>query len=74
MKVEQINPETFKPVTLTLESQDEVDIMRALTGRVVGHGIDDEFTYKLYNKLVQYASLESQYSAQGTVHLRKEEV
>lgn len=74
MKVEQINPETFKPVTLTLESQGEVDIMRALMGRVVGHGIDDEFTFKVYTKLEQYASLRSAYSASGTVHLRKEEV
>lgn len=40
----------FAPVTITLESQDEIDLLHALLGGADGNYAND-FLYRLYDKL-----------------------
>lgn len=48
MKIEKSG--AFQPITITLESQDEVDLLLAVTGQVGGN-FEDDMMYKLYRKL-----------------------
>lgn len=52
MKVESKNAK-FEPVTITLETQAEVDLLRSVVGRTSG-GIGGDFMYKLYRSLGDY--------------------
>lgn len=49
MKFEQKDPE-FSPVVITLETQEEVDVLHALLA-VAGGDYADDFSYRLYDKL-----------------------
>jgi len=52
MKVQQDKPETrFYPVTITLESQFEINVMRNLVGSINGGGSVRSFTNELFDKL-----------------------
>lgn len=67
--VERTEVKTFTPVIITLESQLEVDVLKSILGRVVSHGLDENFTYSLYNELSEYVSHSADVTATGTVHL-----
>lgn len=54
MKVEKKGPE-FRPVVITLETQEELDVLHALVA-LGGGGYADRFLYKLYNELDKYSS------------------
>ncbi len=54
MKFQHENPE-FRPITITLEAQAEVDALHALTALACG-GYADQFTYKLYIALHQHSN------------------
>lgn len=73
MKFEKITPEPqFRPIVITLESLKEVQALRAALAGVVGHGLDDDFLFKLYEKLDnQLLASERGFTTEGTVHLRK---
>jgi hypothetical protein len=71
MNVKQIDPEDFNPVVITLTSQREVDTLRAITARVVSHGLDGEFSYDLYSELGKFSSPDPDVGATGTLHLKK---
>lgn len=47
MKIERAESK-FQPVVITLESQEEVDILYCLTGSVYGNGSTRIFTDKVY--------------------------
>jgi hypothetical protein len=49
MKYEKKEAE-FRPVTITLETQEEVDVLHSLVG-VAGGGFANGFLYKLYDAL-----------------------
>ena len=49
MKFEKAKPE-FQPVTITLETQEEVDVLHALVG-VAGGSMANDFLWKLYRAL-----------------------
>lgn len=54
MKFEHKDQE-FRPVVITLETQDEVDVLHALTGET-GGGFANDLLWKLYNKLDSLSS------------------
>lgn len=49
MKFEKAKPQ-FQPVTITLETQEEADVLHALAGAAGGNMAGD-FLFKLYNAL-----------------------
>lgn len=56
MKIEQNIPDSpFYPVTITLESEWEVNIIKSLTGSVNGSGDIRKFTDELFNYLAMYS-------------------
>lgn len=73
MKFEKVTPEPqFRPIVITLESLKEVQALRAALAGVVGHGLDGDFLFKLYEKLDnQLLASERGFTTEGTVHLRK---
>lgn len=73
MKFEKITPEPqFRPIVITLESLKEVQALRAALASIVGHGLDGDFLFKLYEKLdIQLLASERGFTTEGTVHLRK---
>ena len=50
MKIETVK-QKFEPITVTLETQEEVDILRALAGKVSGTGKVRLFVDKLWDEL-----------------------
>lgn len=50
MKIQQ-QERKFKPVTITLESQEEVDMLLTLTGSLIGEGKMRDFTDSVFNGL-----------------------
>lgn len=66
MKVTKI-PDDFKPVVITLESQDEVDALYTVTGSICGKGyFNDTSVRKITNRI--YAGLEG-CGAKSATHL-----
>lgn len=56
MKVTQQSEPKFIPVVITLETQEEVDIIHSLSGQVSGTGKPRKTTDSLYSALSPYAS------------------
>lgn len=50
MKIERKEAK-FEPVIITLESQEEVDILKDLVGHIVNGGVARNFTSQIYDKL-----------------------
>lgn len=69
MKFEKAEP-GFQPVTITLETQEEADVLHALVG-AAGGSMADNFLYKLYNSLSEVSdSGRSEYWS-GGLYYRK---
>lgn len=66
MKFEKERPE-FRPVTITLETQEEVDVLHALTG-VAGGSMADDFLYKLYRALDEMSDSKASDYWKGGLH------
>ena len=56
MKVTQQSEPKFIPVVITLETQEEVDIIHNLSGQISGTGEVRKVTDKLYAELSYYSS------------------
>lgn len=56
MKVTQQSEPKFIPVVITLETQEEVDILSCLSGVITGTGKARKVTDKLYAELSYYKS------------------
>lgn len=50
MKIERAESK-FEPVVITLETQEEVDILKDLVGRIINGGVARDFTSQIYDKL-----------------------
>lgn len=67
MKCEQASTE-FQPVTITLESQEEVDVLHSLLG--LASGVSTEgFPFKLYTALGLYSRSRAKEYWSGTLML-----
>lgn len=53
MKVER-QGSSFQPVVITLESQEEVDVLHELCGSVTGDGLARKITNDFYRQLGEY--------------------
>lgn len=71
MKFQTEDPQ-FRPVVITLESQDEVDWMAAVLGRVVSSHLLNDFNFNLYNRLNGVASIRRPFKAEGTIKMKEE--
>ncbi len=56
MKVTQQSEPKFVPVVITLETQEEVDILTSLVGSVTGSGSVRTCTGEFYDALIPFAS------------------
>ena len=56
MKVTQQSEPKFIPVVITLETQEEVDVLHNLSGSISGTGKIRKVTDRLYAELSYYAS------------------
>ena len=56
MKVTQQSEPKFIPVVITLESQEEVDILTSLVGAVTGNGLVRKCVGDIYFALERYSS------------------
>ena len=54
MKIERAESK-FEPVVITLESQEEVEVLRNLTGKVEGLGAARQITNKIYYGLEPFS-------------------
>jgi hypothetical protein len=71
MKFEKAEPE-FSPIVITLETEMEAQALRAVLANVIGHKVDGDFLFKLYEKLDnQFPHSERMFKVEGTAHLRK---
>lgn len=71
MKYKQIKPEPqFRPIRITLETQEETDVLHALLGLAAGNYADD-FTYKLYERLGDASDSIHQDYWTGTIYVKK---
>lgn len=66
MKIEKAESK-FEPVVITLESQEEVDILKDLTGRIINSGVGRNFTSTVYEKLDELSSVETDTYFKGTI-------
>lgn len=57
--------EQFRPVTITLETKKEAQILGAALGRISGNGVDDGLIYKLYLELTNVADYGDAYQCHG---------
>lgn len=67
---------TFHPVTITLETAKEVEILHAVLGHAAGGGHEDDLLFKLYSKLgnVETGNVwRSEYRAEGNIRVKKKE-
>ena len=54
MKIERVESK-FEPIVITLESQEEVEVLRNLTGKVEGLGATRKITDKIYYGLEPFS-------------------
>jgi ABC-type uncharacterized transport system ATPase subunit len=66
MKIERAESK-FEPVVITLESQEEVDILKDLTGRIINGGVGRNFTSTVYEKLDELSNVETDTYFKGTI-------
>ena len=69
MKVTQQSEPKFIPVVITLETQEEVDIIHNLSGRISGTGKPRKTTDMMYSALTPYASPSHKDYFEGTLTL-----
>ena len=69
MKVTQQSEPKFIPVVITLESQEEVDILFDLVGQISGTGKPRKTTDMMYSALTPYASPSHKDYFEGTLTL-----
>lgn len=70
MKVTQQSEPKFIPVVITLETQEEVDIIHAMAGRIAGTGKVRKVTDTLHDALFAYVSKEYQDHLEGKLTVR----
>jgi hypothetical protein len=70
MKFEQVGPE-FRPVTITLEAQEEVDVLYALLGAASGSYAND-LTWKLYSAMGHLSDARHQSYWTGSLLVKKD--
>jgi len=56
MKVTQQSEPKFIPVVITLETQEEVDILTSLVGSVTGNGVVRQHIEDMYRALERYSN------------------
>lgn len=61
MKVERKEEKVFVPVTITLESQFEVDVLFSMAGKVAGRSLAKDFVDRLYISLEEMEPSEGCY-------------
>ena len=66
MKIERAESK-FEPVVITLESQEDVDILKDLVGRIVNSGAGRNFTSTIYDKLDQISNVKPDTYFKGTL-------
>lgn len=67
MKVTQQSEPKFIPVVITLETQEEVDILHNLSGQVSGTGKPRKTTDMMYSALTPYVSPSHKDYFEGTL-------
>jgi hypothetical protein len=72
MKFEKTRPKPqFHPIVITLETDVEAQALMAALSGVIGHGLDEDFLFKLYGKLDgMYTHAERTFKAVGQIDLR----
>jgi hypothetical protein len=70
MKFEQVGPE-FRPVTITLETQEEVVVLYALLGAAAGNHANN-FTWKLYSAMGHLSNARFQSYWTGGLQVKKD--
>lgn len=66
MKIERAESK-FQPVVITLESQEEVDILKDLVGRIINSGAGRNFTSAVFEKLDEVSSVITDTYFEGTI-------
>lgn len=70
MKVTQQAEPKFTPVVITLETQEEVDVVRELAGQIYGTGKPRKTTDLLYSALTPYVSSSHKDYFEGSLTVR----
>lgn len=71
MRVERQEPE-FRPVTITLETQGEANIMFAVMANVIQGDLENRMTYQLYTELYSWCNYPEGLVVEGDIKFVKE--
>ncbi len=65
VKISQ-EPRKFQPVTITLETTKEVQLLGAALAKVSGNAVDEGLIYEIYRKMIEMANYQGFYKARIT--------
>jgi hypothetical protein len=68
MKIQQA--ETFSPITITLETEDEAAALTALLGGTVDGGVANGTIYQMYDNLDVVVDWRKKYTYEGQIRLK----